>query len=96
MNDRRTDEALFRYGLVREAADDRLTARERGALVRAIAAKLHAHPTDGLRQVARGTLDRWIRAYRRGGFEALKPALRKVEPRTDAAILAQESGARSH
>jgi putative transposase len=94
LNDRRTDEALFRYGLVREAADDRLTARERGALVRAIAAKLHAHPTDGLRQVARGTLDRWIRAYRRGGFEALKPALRKVEPRTDAAILAQAADLR--
>lgn len=89
MNDKRTTEALFRYGLVREAADERLTTRERGALVREIAAKLHVHPTDGLRQVARGTLDRWIRAYRRGGFEALKPALREVEPRTDAAILAQ-------
>lgn len=89
LNDRRTTEALFRYGLVREAADDRLTPRERGPLVREIAAKMHAHPTDGLRQVARGTLDRWIRAYRRGGFEALKPALRRVEPRTDAAILAQ-------
>lgn len=89
MNDKRTTEALFRYALVREAADERLTARERGALVREIAVKLHAHPTDGLRAVSRRTLDRWLRAYRRGGFEALKPALRKVQPRTDAAILAQ-------
>ena len=94
MNDWRTTEALFRYALIREAADDRLTARERGALVRESAAKLHAHPTDGLRQVARGTLDRWIRAYRRGGFEALKPALREVGPRTDPAILAQAADLR--
>ena len=94
MNDRRTTEALFRYGLVREAAEDSLTARERGALVRELAAKLHAHPTEGLRQVARGTLDRWIRAYRRGGFEALKPARREVEPRTDPAILAQAADLR--
>ncbi|HZK15159.1 MAG TPA: DDE-type integrase/transposase/recombinase [Solirubrobacterales bacterium] len=89
MNDWRTTEALFRYALVREAADDRLTPRERGPLVRETAAKLHAHPTDGLRQVSRGTLDRWILVYRRGGFEALKPALREVGPRTDPAILAQ-------
>jgi putative transposase len=89
LNDWRTTEALFRYGLVREAADDRLTARERGALVRETATRLHAHPTDGLRQVARGTLDRWIRAYRHGGFEALKPVLREVGPRTDPAILSQ-------
>jgi len=94
LNDWRTTEALFRYGLVREAADDRLTARERGALVRETATRLHAHPTDGLRQVARGTLDRWIRAYRAGGFEALKPVLREVGPRTDPAILAQAADLR--
>jgi putative transposase len=94
LNDWRTTEALFRYALIREAADARLTPRERGALVREVAAKLHAHPTDGLRQVARGTLDRWIRAYRVGGFEALKPALREVGPRTDPAILVQATDLR--
>ena len=31
-------------------------------------------PTGGWCRVARGTLDEWIRAYRRGGFEALLPA----------------------
>jgi putative transposase len=33
-------------------------------------------------------LDRWIRTRRRGGFDALVPAARRVEPRTDAAVLA--------
>ncbi len=94
MNDWRTTEALFRYALVREAADERLEGRQRGVLVREIAGKLHAHPTDGLRQVSRGTLDRWIRAYRAGGFEALKPAVRDVGPRTEAAILAQAADLR--
>ncbi|HKJ36562.1 MAG TPA: helix-turn-helix domain-containing protein, partial [Solirubrobacterales bacterium] len=94
MNDWRTNEALFRYALIREAAEDRLTPRQRGAVVRESAAKLHAHPTDGLRQVSRGTLDRWLRAYRAGGFEALKPALREVGPRTDPTILEQAAALR--
>lgn len=94
MNDWRTTEALFRYALVREAADERLEGRERGVLVRECAGKLHAHPSDGLRQVSRGTLDRWIRAYRTGGFEALKPAVRQVGPRTEAQILAQAADLR--
>ena len=38
---------LFRYMLIREAADASLTGRQRGALVRAIAAVPHADP-DGL------------------------------------------------
>jgi len=94
LNDWRTNEALFRYALIREAAEDRLTPRQRGAVVRESAAKLHAHPTDGLRQVSRGTLDRWLRAYRAGGFEALKPALREVGPRTDPTILEQAAALR--
>lgn len=35
---------LFRYGLIREAADPGLTARQRGALVRQIAKKEHTGP----------------------------------------------------
>jgi hypothetical protein len=32
-------EALWRYGLIREAASERLTPRERGLLVRALAGR---------------------------------------------------------
>ena len=74
--DWREREALFRYGLIREAADERLTPRERGALVRSLAGRPVEHPSGELRAPARSTLDQWLRAYRRGSFEALKPAER--------------------
>jgi putative transposase len=79
---------LFRYALVREAADPALTPRQRGALVRALAAAEHAGP-DGTRvRVSRKTLDRWVRAWRAGGFDALVPTPRRVEARTPAEVLA--------
>ncbi len=85
--DWRTEEALFRYGLVREPADERLTGSERGVLVRALAGRLHTHPSGALRSVSRGTLDRWIRAWRTGGFQALMPAVRASVALIDPALL---------
>lgn len=38
-------------------------------------------------KVSRETLDRWIRAWRTGGFDALVPAPRNVTPRTQASVL---------
>lgn len=87
MNEAQRDVALFRYSLIREAADPSLTVRQRGRLVREIASADHAGP-DGRRvRVARGTLDRWIRAYRSGGFEALAPVPRTGVPVTDGRLL---------
>ena len=73
MNDAQREIALFRYSLIREAADDSLTTRQRGVLVRELAARAHAGPSGKPVRVARGTIDRWIRRYRSGGFEALAP-----------------------
>jgi len=87
LNDRQRDVALFRYTLIREAADVALTKRERGALVREMASREHIGPDGERVRVARNTLDRWIRAYRSGGFEALAPAPRSCEPKTPAATL---------
>jgi len=79
---------LFRYSLVREPADPALSKAERGALVRALAAAEHDGP-DGRRvRVGRSTLDQWIRAWRAGGFDALVPKPRLVEPRTPVEVLA--------
>jgi putative transposase len=80
--------ALWRYTLVAPAMDEALTARERGQLVRELAEREHPGPLGGRVRVSRKTLDRWIRSRRRGGFEALLPTPRRVEPRTDAAVLA--------
>jgi putative transposase len=73
---------LFRYMLIREAADASLTGRQRGALVRALAAKPHTDPAGRTVHITRWTLDRWIQLYREGGFDALVPSPRQSTPRT--------------
>ena len=87
MHNRHRGVALFRYSLIREAADPALSKAERGALVRALAAREHTGPSGERVRVARNTLDRWIRDWRAGGFEALVPAGRTAEPVTPAATL---------
>jgi len=87
VNDHQRDIALFRYSLIREAADPALSKRERGELVRDLASRDHAGPSGARVRVARNTLDRWIRTYRVGGFEALAPNVRNCEPTTPLAQL---------
>jgi putative transposase len=84
--------ALFRYRLIREAADPALSTRQRGRMVREIAARAHEGPFGGPVAVSRGTIDRWIRAWREGGFAALAPPARQVTLRTDAAVLDMAAG----
>ena len=92
---------LFRYMLIREAADPALSTRQRGAMVRAIAAREHAGPSGQPVRVTRWTLDVWIRAWRQGGFDALVPSPRQSQPRTPpevlalAAVLKKENPART-
>jgi putative transposase len=74
--------ALHRWAVIAEAANDRLTAAERGALARQIAARAHAHPDGSSRRYSRGTIDRWLRAWRKGGLEALRPS-----PRADTGVV---------
>jgi putative transposase len=88
---RRTERArevgLFRYALVRAAADPALSPRQRGTLVRELAAAEHVGPFGERVVVGRSTLDRWVRAWRAGGFDALVPPVRHVQPRTQAQVL---------
>ena len=78
---------LFRYGLISDALDPGLTTRQRGRLVRSIAAREHPGPFGDLVRVSRATLDRWVRDYRRGGFAALVPAPRRLAPVTPGEVL---------
>ena len=78
---------LFRYRLICPALDQGLTTKQRGVLVREIAARTHTDPFGNPLTISRETLDRWIRAYRGGGFEALVPEPRRLAARTDAQVL---------
>lgn len=78
---------LFRYMLIREAADPALSGRQRGALVCALAAKPHTDPAGRTVHITRWTLDRWILKYREGGFDALVSLPRQSAPRTPQEVL---------
>jgi putative transposase len=79
--------ALFRYALIREAAHPERSKRDRGEMVRQLAANEHIGPFGEPVRISRPTIDRWIRAWRAGGFDALLPPLRQVSPRTRADVL---------
>jgi len=68
--------ALHRWAVIAEATSDRLSPAERGALVRQIASRAHAGPDGSDHRYSRATIDRWIRAWRFGGLDALKPTQR--------------------
>jgi putative transposase len=78
---------LFRYMLIREAADPELTGRQRGVLVRGLAAVAHVDPDGRTVRITRWTLDRWISMWREGGFDALVPSARQSQPRTPPEVL---------
>jgi putative transposase len=84
---RARDVGLFRYGLIQDALNQELSTKQRGRLVRAVAARAHPGPFGTPVRVSRATVDRWIRDYRAGGFAALVPAPRRVVPCTPPQVL---------
>ncbi len=70
--------AVWRFHLIAEALNPRLTKAERGALVRGIASQEHLDPAGQRRGFSRNTLDRWVRAYRAQGLDGLRD-----RPRSD-------------
>ena len=85
--DRAREVGLFRYALIREAADPQLSTRQRGRLVRELADREHTGPFGERVRISRVTLDKWILAWRRGGFDALLPSSRRCGPRSSATLL---------
>ena len=85
--DRRRETGLFRYTLIRDAADPGLSKAQRGRLLRALADREHLGPDGRLVRVSRTTLGRWVRAYRHGGFDALVSRPKVVPVRTPAETL---------
>lgn len=79
---------LFRYQLIQEVTDPGLSARQRGALVRELAGRVHDGPAGQKVTVSAQTIRRWVRDWRAGGFEALVPSPARVSARTPAEVLA--------
>jgi putative transposase len=79
--------ALWRWSLIEPAMDPALTSRQRGQIVRGLAAREHSGPWGRTVSVSRKTIDRWITARRSGGFDALVPAPRQCSPRTDPQVV---------
>jgi putative transposase len=78
---------LFRYALIQDLLGPALTTCERGRLARELAEKEHTDPFGRQVKVSRGTIDRWTRDYRGGGFAALVPEPRKAVPKTPPEVL---------
>src|SRR5437763_2254527 len=55
--DQQEQVALHRWAVIAEAANSRLSPAERGAAVRAAAARTHTHPDQTARWYSRGTID---------------------------------------
>lgn len=68
--------ALFRFGVISGAVSDRLTPAERGRVVRNLATQTWTTLEGVERSFSRGTIDRWVVAYRRGGLGGLRPVPR--------------------
>ena len=80
MNDEQTKlyerVALFRHGLIARLLPDDLTPHQRQREINRIVADIHDIPGTLRTRVAESTLRGWLRDYRSGGFEALKPKKR--------------------
>lgn len=74
--------ALFRYHVIADATNPRLSPTERGQLVRQLARQSHLPPDGSARVYSRATLDRWVRAYREQGLDGLRP-----QPRVDLGVV---------
>ena len=64
---------LFRYQLICAALDAELSTKQRGKLVRAIAAEAHTDPFGNTARISRETLDRWTAGYGATGLAGSRP-----------------------
>ncbi len=77
-DDDRTQEALFRYAVLGDLLTRKLRRGELCSSLAQLSRQSFEDPRGRPRRVAPKTLEEWFYKYRRGGFEALKPA-----PRSD-------------
>jgi transposase InsO family protein len=85
-HERDTEIALFRYGLIAQLIHDPPSGGEEERLLSEMAAKTFTIPHSTRTRVGISTLRRYLKLYRQGGFDALRPHERKDarQPRTIA------------
>jgi transposase InsO family protein len=75
----REEIALFRYGLIVSLLNpEELEWGMKGELARRIAAQNHTIPNSAKHTIGSDTIRKWVAAYKKNGFEGLKP-----KPRSD-------------
>ena len=83
--DRRDDVALFRYGLIADLTHIDPGATGTYARLKEKASQSYAIPGSHRTRVAAETMRGWLRDYRKGGFEALRPKARADQGQARAA-----------
>jgi putative transposase len=68
--------ANFRYGLIAPLVSRKLEAGEQMALMRDIVSHVYTTPTGEEKRMSLRTLERYMQAYRTGGWDALVPSVR--------------------
>ncbi|MFZ3591885.1 DDE-type integrase/transposase/recombinase [Bacillus sp. DJP31] len=78
MNDSQLDEiAAFRFGLIAQVVQRQLQPGERYTLLKDIAKQQYTIPGSEKRTISLRSLERYIKAFEKGGFNALKPQKRE-------------------
>lgn len=92
-NERDTEIALFRYGLIARLLFDPLAAGQLEGALREMAAKTYQIPYSSRKRIGISTLRRYLQAYHRGGFEALRPKVRsdRCTPRAFSAEVLEKA-----
>ncbi|MFS0647524.1 DDE-type integrase/transposase/recombinase [Siminovitchia sp. 179-K 8D1 HS] len=75
-HEERKNIALFRYGLISSLVSRKLQKGELAEQLRIIAGREHIDQDGKLRRISKRTLERYLHAYRKHGFEGLMPAYR--------------------
>jgi len=86
--------ALFRFGVIGPLISGELSHGEQRRVIRELASRRYTIPGSRRTHIGAGTIREWLRAYRRRGFEGLKPqgradrgSVRRLRPELAARLV---------
>ena len=75
--DGRMQVALFRYGVISDLVQERLSRGEQARFLNSLSGRWWQDPRGRMVRVSPSTVKTWLYRFRKGGFEALKPRRRR-------------------